>query len=199
MKKNLWKEFTKGLARENPILIIMLGLCSVLAVSTDVSNGIGMSLGFSFVLIVAELLSSSLRKIIPNEVRIPIFLIFIAVPTTIVDLIMKAYFPALSKSMGVFIPLIVVNCIVLGRVEAFSSKRTVSETLMDSLGMAFGYSWVIIALSAIREVLGKGTFLGREIFSSSFKPMSILSFPPGGFFLVAVFIAILNGLLKRRE
>jgi electron transport complex protein RnfE len=199
MKKNLWNEFLKGITRENPVLIIMLGLCSVLAVSTDVANGIGMSLGFSFVLIIAELLSSLFRKIIPNEVRIPIFLIFIAVPTTIVDLVMKAYYPPLSKSMGVFIPLIVVNCIVLGRVEAFSSKRSFSESLMDSLGMAFGYSWVIILLSVIREVLGKGTFLGKEIFSKNFQPMSILSFPPGGFFLIAVFIAALNGILKRRE
>lgn len=199
MKRNLIKEFTKGLTRENPILILMLGLCSVLAVSTDIANGIGMSLGFSFVLIIAEILSSAFRKIIPNEVRIPIFLIFIAVPTTIVDMIMKAYFPPLSKSMGVFIPLIVVNCIVLGRVEAFSSKRTLSETLMDSLGMAFGYSWVIILLSAIREILGKGTFLGKEVFSKNFEPMAILSFPPGGFFLIAIFIAVLNGVLKRRE
>ncbi|MBC7194911.1 MAG: electron transport complex subunit RsxE, partial [Caldisericia bacterium] len=172
MKRNLWKEFIKGLTRENPVLIIMLGLCSVLAVSTDVANGIGMSLGFSFVLIVAELLSSLFRKIIPNEVRIPIFLIFIAVPTTIVDLVMKAYFPPLSKSMGVFIPLIVVNCIVLGRVEAFSSKKSFLESLMDSLGMAVGYSWVIILLSVIREVLGKGTFLGKEIFSKNFQTMS---------------------------
>lgn len=199
MKKNLLKEFSKGLTRENPILILMLGLCSVLAVSTDVANGVGMSLGFSFVLITAEILSSALRKFIPNEVRIPIFLIFIAVPTTIVDLIMKAYFPPLSKSMGVFIPLIVVNCIVLGRVEAFSSKRSISETLMDSLGMAIGYSWVIILLSAVREILGKGTFFGKEIFSKNFQPMTIMTFPPGGFFLLAVFIAILNGILKRRE
>ncbi len=199
MKRNLWKEFIKGLTRENPVLIIMLGLCSVLAVSTDVANGIGMSLGFSFVLIVAELLSSLFRKIIPNEVRIPIFLIFIAVPTTIVDLVMKAYFPPLSKSMGVFIPLIVVNCIVLGRIEAFSSKKTFLESLMDSLGMAVGYSWVIIFLSVIREVLGKGTFLGKEVFSKNFQPMAILSFPPGGFFLIAIFIALLNGYLKRRE
>lgn len=198
MKKNIFKEFIKGLTRENPILILMLGLCSVLAVSTDVANAIGMSLGFSFVLITAELLVSLFRKIIPGEVRIPIFLIFIAVPTTIVDLVMKAYFPPLSKSMGVFIPLIVVNCIVLGRVEAFAYKKTFIETLMDSLGMALGYSWVIIVLSIVREVLGKGTFLGIKIFPKGFLPMSILTFPPGGFFLIAVFIAILNGILNRR-
>ncbi len=199
MKKNIFKEFTKGLFKENPILIIMLGLCSVLAVSTDVSNAIGMSLGFSFVLIIAEVLVSLFRKIIPNEVRIPIFLIFIAVPTTIVDLVMKAYFPSLSKSMGVFIPLIVVNCIVLGRVEAFSYKKSFIESLMDSLGMALGYSWVIISLSIIREILGKGTFLGIQVMPKAYQPMSILIFPPGGFFLIAVFIALLNGILKRRS
>jgi len=199
MKKNIFKEFTKGLFKENPILIIMLGLCSVLAVSTDVSNAIGMSLGFSFVLIIAEVLVSLFRKIIPNEVRIPIFLIFIAVPTTIVDLVMKAYFPSLSKSMGVFIPLIVVNCIVLGRVEAFSYKKSFIESLMDSLGMALGYSWVIISLSIIREILGKGTFLGFRVMPKAYQPMSILIFPPGGFFLIAVFIALLNGILKRRS
>ena len=199
MKKNIFREFTKGLARENPILIIMLGLCSVLAVSTDVANAIGMSLGFSFVLIISELLVSIFRKIIPDEVRIPIFLIFIAVPTTIVDLVMKAYFPSLSKSMGVFIPLIVVNCIVLGRIEAFAYKKNILETLMDSLGMALGYSWVIIVLSVIREVLGKGTLLGSRVLPKAYLPMSILTFPPGGFFLIAVFIAILNGILKRRS
>lgn len=199
MKKNIFREFTKGLARENPILIIMLGLCSVLAVSTDVANAIGMSLGFSFVLIISELLVSIFRKIIPDEVRIPIFLIFIAVPTTIVDLVMKAYFPSLSKSMGVFIPLIVVNCIVLGRIEAFAYKKNILETLMDSLGMALGYSWVIIVLSVIREVLGKGTLLGVRVLPKAYLPMSILTFPPGGFFLIAVFIAILNGILKRRS
>jgi len=199
VKKNIFKEFTKGLFRENPILIIMLGLCSCLAVSTDVSNALGMSLGFSFVLIISELLVSIFRKIIPNEVRIPIFLIFIAVPTTIVDLVMKAYFPSLSKSMGVFIPLIVVNCIVLGRIEAFSYKKNFVENLMDSLGMALGYSWVIIFLSIIREVLGKGTFLGIRVMPEMYQPMSILTSPPGGFFLIAVFIALLNGILKRRS
>ncbi|HQO99382.1 MAG TPA: electron transport complex subunit RsxE [Caldisericia bacterium] len=199
MKKNIFKEFTKGLFKENPILIIMLGLCSCLAVSTDVSNALGMSLGFSFVLIISELLVSIFRKIIPNEVRIPIFLIFIAVPTTIVDLVMKAYFPSLSKSMGVFIPLIVVNCIVLGRIEAFSYKKNFVENLMDSLGMALGYSWVIIFLSIIREVLGKGTFLGIRVMPEMYQPMSILTSPPGGFFLIAVFIALLNGILKRRS
>lgn len=198
MKNKLFNEFLKGLTRENPILIIMLGLCSVLAVSTDVSNAIGMSLGFSFVLIISELLVSIFRKIVPNEVRIPIFVIFIAVPTTIVDLVMKAYFPPLSKSMGVFIPLIVVNCIVFGRIEAFAYKKNFLETLMDSLGMSLGYSWVIILLSVIREILGKGTFLGIRIMPSGFLPMSILTFPPGGFFLIAIFIAILNGLFKRR-
>jgi len=199
VKKNIFKEFTKGLFKENPILIIMLGLCSCLAVSTDVSNALGMSLGFSFVLIISELLVSIFRKIIPNEVRIPIFLIFIAVPTTIVDLVMKAYFPSLSKSMGVFIPLIVVNCIVLGRIEAFSYKKNFVENLMDSLGMALGYSWVIIFLSIIREVLGKGTFLGIRVMPEMYQPMSILTSPPGGFFLIAVFIALLNGILKRRS
>ncbi|HOK18322.1 MAG TPA: electron transport complex subunit RsxE [Caldisericia bacterium] len=199
MKKNIFKEFTKGLFKENPILIIMLGLCSCLAVSTDVSNALGMSLGFSFVLIISELLVSIFRKIIPNEVRIPIFLIFIAVPTTIVDLVMKAYFPSLSKSMGVFIPLIVVNCIVLGRIEAFSYKKNFVENLMDSLGMALGYSWVIIVLSIIREIFGKGTFLGIRVMPEVYQPMSILTSPPGGFFLIAVFIALLNGILKRRS
>jgi len=199
VKKNIFKEFTKGLFRENPILIIMLGLCSCLAVSTDVSNALGMSLGFSFVLIISELLVSIFRKIIPNEVRIPIFLIFIAVPTTIVDLVMKAYFPSLSKSMGVFIPLIVVNCIVLGRIEAFSYKKNFVENLMDSLGMALGYSWVIIVLSIIREIFGKGTFLGIRVMPEVYQPMSILTSPPGGFFLIAVFIALLNGILKRRS
>jgi len=112
---------------------------------------------------------------------------------------MKAYFPSLSKSMGVFIPLIVVNCIVLGRIEAFSYKKNFVENLMDSLGMALGYSWVIIVLSIIREIFGKGTFLGIRVMPEVYQPMSILTSPPGGFFLIAVFIALLNGILKRRS
>ena len=121
--KELWKEFKKGLFLQNPVLILMVGLCSVLAVSTTVKNAIGMTLGFSFVLITSELIVSAIRKIIPNHLRIPIFLVVIAGSTTVVDLVMKAYSPTLSKSLGIFIPLIVVNCIVLARVEAFAYKK----------------------------------------------------------------------------
>lgn len=145
--------FLQGLVIENPLAIIMIGLCSALAVTTSVANGIGMSLAMTFVLVTSEVIISLFRKLIPESVRIPIFIIIIAAFTTMVDLVMKAYFPDLSKAMGVFIPLIVVNCIIMGRVEAFASKQSVSNAFLDALGMGLGYTWVLISMSVVRELL----------------------------------------------
>ena len=162
MKKYL-NIFTNGLIKENPLLVIMIGLCSSLAVTTSLANGFGMGCAMTFVLVMSEIIISLFRKLIPDSIRIPIFIIVIASFTTIVDLLMQAFLPALSEAMGVFIPLIVVNCIIMGRVESFASKRTVGESLLDALGMGLGYLWVLCGISIVRELLGSGTILGFSI------------------------------------
>ena len=195
--KELWTIFTNGLIRENPLLMLMIGICSALAVTTEVANGIGMTVAMTFVLLMSEVMISLFRKLIPPSIRIPIFIIVVATFTTIVDESMKAWFPALSKSMGVFIPLIVVNCIIMGRVEAFASKRPLPEVIPDALGMGLGYGWVLVAISVIRELLGTGTILGFQIFPETYTPILFFILPPGGFFLFAIFIS-LNIYLKSR-
>ena len=187
--KNLWKVFKQGLIYENPLLMLMIGLCSALAVTSNVSNGIGMGLAMTFVLLFSEIIISACRKVIPSSIRMPIFLIIIGAFTTIVDLSMKAYFPELSKSMGVFIPLIVVNCIIMGRVEAFSYKQKILPSIADAIGMGLGYTWVLVGMSAIREVLGNGTFAGIQIMPASYQPILFFILPPGGFLIFGLFIA----------
>src|SRR5574344_625217 len=149
MKKYL-SIFTNGLIKENPLLVIMIGLCSSLAVTTEVTNGLGMGIAMTFVLVMSEIIISLFRKLIPDSIRIPSFISVIATFVTIVDLLMQVYLPDLSKSMGVFIPLIVVNCIIMGRVESFAYKSTVGESLADALGMGIAYTWVLVAISIIR-------------------------------------------------
>ncbi|MDR2211617.1 MAG: electron transport complex subunit E [Spirochaetaceae bacterium] len=196
--------FLNGLVKENPLLILMIGLCSSLAVTTEVVNGIGMGLSMTFVLLMSEIVISLFRRLIPNSIRIPVFIIVIAAFTTVIDYVLKAQAPDLSKAMGVFIPLIVVNCIIMGRVESFASKQPLDYVIPDSLGMGLGYTWVLTGISAIRELLGNGTFLGREIFDpaidflngrfpglalNSYQPVLFFTLPPGGFFVFALFIS----------
>ena len=194
---NLGRIFTNGIVRENPLLMLMIGLCSALAVTTAVANGIGMGLSMTFVLLMSELVISAFKKLIPDSVRIPVFIIVIAAFTTVIDYVLKAYFPDLSKAMGVFIPLIVVNCIIMGRVEGFASKKAIPEVIADSLGMGLGYTWVLTGISLIREILGSGAILGQPVLPESFKPILFFVMPPGGFFVFAVFIS-LNLLIKAR-
>jgi len=197
--KKLYKVFRQGLIFENPLLMLMIGLCSAIAVTTSVSNGIGMGLAMTFVLLFSEVIISLFRKLIPSAIRIPVFIIVIAAFTTMVDLVMKAYFPDLSKSMGVFIPLIVVNCIIMGRVEAFASKQNLVSVIADSLGMGLGYTWVLIGLAAVRELLGNGTLAGIQIMPSSYQPILFFILPPGGFFVFSLFIAFNIWLKKKME
>ena len=194
---HLWDIFTNGLLRENPLLILMIGLCSGLAVSTEVANGIGMGLAMTFVLLMSELMISLFRKIIPSSIRIPCFIIVIATFTTIVDYSLKAWFPDLSRALGIFIPLIVVQCIIMGRVEAFASKRTPIEAVADALGMGLGYTLVLVGICTIRELFGSGTLLGFRIFPEAYEPVLFFILPPGGFFLFAIFIS-LNLYIKSR-
>jgi electron transport complex protein RnfE len=195
---NLVKIFINGLVKENPLLILMIGLCSSLAVTTKVTNGIGMGISMTFVLLMSEVVISLFRRLIPNSIRIPVFIIVIAAFTTVIDYVLKAYFPDLSKAMGVFIPLIVVNCIIMGRVESFASKQPLAYVIPDALGMGLGYTWVLTGISLIRELLGSGTLF----FLPGFKlPFSILFFtlPPGGFFVFALFIAMNMAIKKVSE
>ena len=195
--KRLGGIFFNGFFRENPLLILMIGLCSALAVTTEVANGIGMGLSMTFVLLMSEVVISLNRKLIPDSIRIPIFIIVIAAFTTVIDYILKAYFPDLSKSMGVFIPLIVVNCIIMGRVEGFASKSPLADVVADSLGMGIGYTWVLVGISIIREVLGAGTFLGIQVLPDTYVPILFFVLPPGGFLLFALFIS-LNLFIRSR-
>lgn len=198
--KNLWKIFKQGIIFENPLLMLMIGLCSALAVTSSVSNAIGMGLAMTFVLLFSEIFVSAFRKVIPNSIRMPIFLIIIGAFTTIVDLVMQAYFPELSKSMGVFIPLIVVNCIIMGRVEAFASKQKVLPAIFDSFGMGLGYTWVLVGIATFREVLGNGTFAGIQVMPASYQPILFFILPPGGFLVFGLFIAFdiwLKGALQK--
>lgn len=197
MKKYL-NLFTNGILKENPLLVIMIGLCSSLAVTTNVANGIGMGLALTFVLLMSEIIISMFRKIIPNSIRIPIFIIIIAAFTTVVDLSMKAFTPDLSKAMGVFIPLIVVNCIIMGRVESFSYKQPVLDVIFDALGMGLGYTWVLVVISIIRELLGAGSFFGKELIPEEYR-IGFFTLPPGGFFIFGLLISAAFGVNKLIE
>jgi electron transport complex protein RnfE len=196
MKRTL-RLFTNGLIRENPLLMLMIGLCSSLAVTTAVANGIGMGLSITFVLLMSELVISLFRKLIPGSIRIPVFIIIIAAFTTVIDYVLKAWFPDLSRAMGVFIPLIVVNCIIMGRVEGFASKQPPGDVIPDALGMGLGYTWVLTGIAVIRELLGGGTILGIPVLPASYQPILFFVLPPGGFFVFALFIS-LNLFIKSR-
>ena len=189
--------FFNGIFKENALLMVMIGLCSSLAVTTEVVNGIGMGISMTFVLLMSEVVISLFRKLIPDSIRIPIFIIVIAVFTTVIDYVLKAWFPNLSKAMGVYIPLIVVNCIIMGRVEGFASKQPLINVIADSLGMGIGYTWVLIGISLVRELLGSGSILGIQIMPHSYQPILFFVLPPGGFFLFALFIS-LNIFIKSR-
>jgi electron transport complex protein RnfE len=187
---SLLKECTKGLIRENPILVIMLGLCATLACSTSATDAFGMGIAFSFVMVLSNVVVAVIRKLVPSQVRIPVFIVVISTFVTIVDYSLKAYFPSLSQSLGVFVPLIVVNCIVMGRAEAFSSKNAVVPSLMDGIGMGIGFTLIIGMIGAIREVVGNGTVFGRQIMPAAYQPFLILILPPGAFLVIGCLLAL---------
>jgi len=193
--KKLLSEFTKGIIKENPVLGLMLGLCSVLAVSTEVKNALGMGAAMMFVLLCSNILISFLRNSIPQKIRLPVFIVVIASFTTIVDLVMNAYFPVIHKNLGIFIPLIVVNCIIIARAEMFASKKPVFDSVIDALGMGLGFTLAIFILAAIREIVGNGTFFGMKLFTE-FNPVLIMMLPPGAFITIGLMIAILRSIKK---
>jgi len=191
-QKTIGQEFFKGLWPENPVTRQLLGLCSVLAVSNAVINGIAMGLAVTFVLVFSSFLVSLVRKIVPNQVRIASFIVIIASFVTIADRVLAAYFPQLSKAMGPYVPLIVVNCIILGRAEAFASKNKVWPSLIDALGMSGGYVLTLLLMGFIRELLGNRTILGAQILGQWFEPWVVMLLPPGAFIMLGLIIAISN-------
>lgn len=192
--KTLFGEFTKGLIKENPVLRLMLGCCATLAVTTSASNAIGMGAATTFVLVCSNAVISALRKIIPSKVRIPAFITVIAGFVTIIQLLVKAYVPELDTSLGVFLPLIVVNCIILGRAESFASKNKIIPSIVDGLGMGVGFTAALLAMGIIRELLGAGSVFGLPILSNFMDPIIIFLLPPGGFFVFGILIAIAGKL-----
>lgn len=191
-------ELRRGIIIENPILVLALGLCPSLAVSTSLQNGFGMGMAATFVLACSNVIISSMRKIIPEKVRIPCFIVVIAAFVTMVQLIMKAYLPALDKQLGIFVPLIVVNCIILGRAEAFASKNSVGRSLIDGIVMGLGFTSSLCILSIIREILGSNKLLGLK-FLPGYEPMTIFILAPGGFFTIAFVMAMVRFLSNRRK
>lgn len=189
------KNFVKGIIRSNPTFILLLGLCPTLAVSTSLDNAVGMTAAFLFVLLVSNIIISLLRNYVPDRVRIPVFIVIIASLVTIVDLMLQGFAPALSKSLGMYIPLIVVNCIILGRAEAFASKNGVSDSIADALGMSVGFGLAIFVISFIRQLLGTGELdlFGRSLFTIPGlrdNPVSIFMLPMGAFFVIGTLLAL---------
>lgn len=192
MAKTIVQEFTKGLWDEIPPFRLVLGLCPILAVTKSVENGIGMGIAFTFVLLCSNVLVSALRKVIPPKVRIACFIIIIATFVTVVELLMQAYTYPLFLQLGIFIPLIVVNCIVLGRAEAFASKNGVVASFADAMGMGIGFTLSLAVLGTFREVLGNGTFYGLQVFGPSFEPFKFMIEAPGAFVCLGLMLCGMN-------
>ncbi len=189
-----WNYFFNGIIKENPVLILMIGLCPTLATSGTARDALGMGLATSFVLISSNIVISLIRKLIPEDVRIPVFIIVISTFVTVVDYTMQAYFPALYKVLGVFVPLIVVNCIILGRAEAFAYKNGVFDSFLDGLGKSLGFILAIVVMGSIREILGKGTLFGMTVTWEGFKanPVLFMSLSPGAFLIIGILKALIN-------
>jgi len=191
-------ELKRGIIDENPILVLALGLCPSLATSTSVQNGLGMGIAATFVLACSNIIISMLRKVIPNKVRIPCFIVVIATFVTIVQLLLKAYLPALDRQLGIFVPLIVVNCIILGRAEAFASKNNMFRSLLDGIVMGLGFTVSLGILSVIREILGSNKLLGLKFFPG-YEPMTVFILAPGGFFTIAFVMGAIKYLGNRKK
>ena len=189
-----------GIIKENPTFILLLGMCPTLAVSTQAMNGIGMGLSTTAVLILSNMVISALRKVIPDQVRLPAYIVVVASLVTVTELVIEAYLPSLYKALGIYIPLIVVNCIILGRAEAYANKNPIGLAAMDGLGMGLGFTIALTLAGLFREVLGSGTAFGLQVFPKSWEPIGIFIQPPGAFLIIALFIAIMNAIgIKTRQ
>ena len=192
---NQWKNFSKGFIKENAVFALFLGLCPTLGVTTSAVNGLGMGLATTFVLVMSNLVVSLVKNLIPDKVRIPAFIVIIATFVTVVELVMKGYVPALFDALGLFIPLIVVNCVVLGRAEAFASKNTIWSSLVDGAGMGLGFTMALTVLGAVRELLGSGAFFGMKLISGDGMLLFIL--PPGAFLALGYLIVLANMIKEK--
>ncbi len=196
--KRLLAEFKKGIDIENPTFALLLGLCPTLAVSSSLRNGLGMGIAATLVLLGSNIIVSAVRSVIPAKIRIPCYIVIIATFVTMVELLLKAYFPVLDKALGIFVPLIVVNCIILGRAEAFASKNKIIYSIADALGMGLGFMLALMAIASIREMLGAGTLLGYQIMPG-WEPAIIMILPPGALLTLGFLIGLINLLKENRK
>lgn len=192
-------DFVNGLIKENPVLVLMIGLCPTLAVSNSAMNGLGMGIAAGFVLFCSNIVIAFVRKYTPDQIRIPIFIIIISTFVTIADYLMQAYEPGLYKQLGVFVPLIVVNCIILGRAEAFAYKNKVVSSALDGLGMGLGFTLVITVIGIVRELAGNGTVFGKPFLAANAQPVLVMILPPGGFITIGVLMAFLHFYQNKRK
>jgi len=197
-KTSLTKEFLKGLWNENPVLRMLLGLCPTLAVTNSAINGLAMGLATTFVLVSSSIIISALRKVIPHQVRIAGYIVIIATFVTVADKFLAAYLPDISKALGPYVPLIVVNCIILGRQEAFASKNGIGRSIIDALGMGLGFVSVLLVLGSIREILGSGMIFNIQILGDWFNPWMVMILPPGAFLTLGILIGLGNWLNERK-
>ena len=198
MSKTKLQIFTNGLYKENATFYQLLGMCPTLAVTTSAVNGLGMGLATTAVLVLANMAISLLRNFIPNKIRIPSFIVVIATFVTIIGMVMEGYLPALYSALGLFIPLIVVNCIILGRAEAFAYSNNVIDSFLDGLGMGLGFALSLTILGSVREILGAGSIFGFSLFGASFKPVLMMILPPGAFLALGILMAINNNYKSRK-
>lgn len=194
---NKMKILTKGLLKENPAFVLVLGMCPSLAVTTSAINALGMGLATTFVLLMSNMLISLLKNVIPNKVRIPAYIVVIATFVTIVDLVLKGFVPPLAESLGLFIPLIVVNCIVLGRAEAFASKNSVFDSVLDGIGMGLGFTLSLFVIGSIREILGSGSFLGLSIPFMKGNEILVFVLAPGAFIVLGFVMALVRRIQNK--
>lgn len=197
--KSALKVFLNGLIFENPTFIQLLGMCPTLAVTTSVKNGLGMGLSAAAVLVCSNVIISLLRKIIPDKVRIAAYIVIIAAFVTMIQMCLNAFVPSLSSSLGIFIPLIVVNCIILARAEAFASKNTVFKSAVDGLGMGLGFTLALCIISAVREFLGAGTIFDIPVYGASVQPASIIIMAPGGFIVLGLLVAFVQHIMSKED
>lgn len=194
-----WKNFSKGFFKENAVFVLLLGLCPTLGVTSSAINGLAMGLATAFVLVMSNLVISLIKGVIPDKVRIPVFIVVIASFVTVVQLTMEAFVPSLYKALGLFIPLIVVNCLILGRAEAFASKNNLKSSLIDGLGMGLGFSMALTMLGAIREILGSGSIFDIKFVSEDASTILLFVLSPGAFIALGYLIAIINRLSKSKK
>ncbi|KAF5083577.1 Electron transport complex subunit RnfE [anaerobic digester metagenome] len=194
---NFGKQFKEGVITNNPVLVQLLGMCSTMAITTSIMNGLGMGVSVLIILTASNIAISAIRKIVPNKIRIAMYIVVVAGFVTCVDLLLQAFLPAIASSLGVFIPLIVVNCIILGRAESFASKESIGASAVDGICQGIGYTLVLLAMCIVRELLGAGTLAGVQIMPSSYQTIGVLTLPVGGFMVLGALIAAMQWALNR--